>query len=140
MVERTLSFIKPDGVKKALIGEVIRRYESNGLRVVAMKMLRMSVDEAEKFYEIHRDKPFFKSLTHFIASGPVVVMVLEGEDAISKNRELMGATDPKKAKRGTIRGDFATEIERNIVHGSDSPESAQREIRFFFSDMEIFSY
>ncbi len=140
MVERTLSFIKPDGVKKALIGEVIRRYESSGLRVVAMKMLRMSVDEAEKFYEIHRDKPFFKSLTHFIASGPVVVMVLEGEDAISKNRELMGATDPRKAERGTIRGDFATEIERNIVHGSDSPESAQREIRFFFSDMEIFSY
>ncbi len=140
MVERTLSFIKPDGVKKALIGEVIRRYESSGLRVVAMKMLRMSVDEAERFYEVHRDKPFFKSLTHFIASGPVVVMVLEGEDAISKNRELMGATDPRKAERGTIRGDFATEIERNIVHGSDSPESAQREIRFFFSDMEIFSY
>lgn len=140
MVERTLSFIKPDGVKKALIGEIIRRYESSGLKVVGIKMLRLSVEEAERFYEVHREKPFFKSLTNFIASGPIVAMVLEGEDAVLKNRQLMGATDPKKAEKGTIRGDFATEIEKNIVHGSDSPENAQREIRFFFSDMEIFSY
>ncbi len=136
-MERTLSIVKPDGVEKNLIGEVIRRFESNGLRIVALKMLRLTRDMAKGFYIVHKDKPFYESLTDFMSSGPVVVMVLEGEDAIKKVRDIMGATDPKKALPGTIRHDFASDVEHNIVHGSDSPESARFEIGYFFSSIEI---
>jgi len=136
-LERTLSIVKPDGVSKNLIGEVIKRFEQNGLRVVALKMVKLSRPQAEGFYAVHRDKPFFQSLTDFMSSGPCVVMVLEGKDAISKVREIMGATDPKKAETGTIRRDFAQNIERNIVHGSDSKESASFEISYFFNALEI---
>ncbi|GIW48229.1 MAG: nucleoside diphosphate kinase [Deltaproteobacteria bacterium] len=136
-MERTLSIVKPDGVSKNLIGEVIKRFEQNGLRVVALKMVKLSRPQAEGFYAVHRDKPFFQSLTDFMSSGPCVVMVLEGKDAISKVREIMGATDPKKAETGTIRRDFAQNIERNIVHGSDSKESASFEISYFFNALEI---
>ncbi|HET6370223.1 MAG TPA: nucleoside-diphosphate kinase [Nitrospiria bacterium] len=135
--EQTLSIIKPDGVSKNLIGEIVRRFEQAGLRVVAMKMIRLDKKEAEGFYQVHRERPFFDSLTTFIASGPVVAMVLEGEDAIRKNRTLMGATDPKKADKGTLRADFGSSIESNLVHGSDSKESAAFEIPFFFSATEI---
>jgi len=136
-LERTLSIVKPDGVSKNLIGEVIGRFEKEGLRVVALKMIKLSRAGAEGFYAVHKDRPFFLSLTEFMSSGPCVVMVLEGENAISRVREIMGATDPEKAAEGTIRKDFASNIERNIVHGSDSPESASFEIRYFFSSLEI---
>ncbi|MGB7972147.1 MAG: nucleoside-diphosphate kinase [Candidatus Deferrimicrobiaceae bacterium] len=136
-MERTLSIIKPDGVKKGLIGEVTRRFEKEGIRIVAMRMLRLTRREAEGFYAVHRERPFFGSLTEFMSSGPVVVLVLEGKDVISRNRTLMGATDPKKADKGTIRADFAHNVEQNIVHGSDAPETAETEIRYFFSDLEL---
>jgi len=137
MQERTLSIIKPDGVGKNIIGEVIKRFESAGLRIVALKMLWLTEQEAARFYIVHKERPFYKELTTFISEGPIVVMVIEGEGAIGRVREIMGATNPKDAKPGTIRADFATNIERNVVHGSDSPESASYEIPFFFSDIEI---
>ena len=136
-MERTLSIIKPDGVGKGLIGEVIRRFEKEGIRIAAMRMFRLTRREAEGFYAVHRERPFFGSLTEFISSGPVVVMVLEGDDVISRHRALMGATDPKKAEKGTIRADFADSLERNIVHGSDAPETAETEIRYFFGDLDL---
>jgi nucleoside-diphosphate kinase len=136
-MQRTLSIIKPDGVRKGLIGEVTRRFEKEGIRIVAMRMFQLSRKEAEGFYAVHRERPFFDSLTEFMSSGPVVVLVLEGKDVISRNRILMGATDPKKADKGTIRADFAHNVEQNIVHGSDAPETAATEIRYFFSDLEL---
>ncbi len=136
----TLSFIKPDGVKRELIGEIIKRFEGSGLRVVGLKMLYLKKKEAEKFYAVHKDKPFFQDLTRFISSGPIVAMVLEGEDAINKNRQIMGATNPKEAEEGTIRRGYGTSIEQNVVHGSDSKESAIYEIPYFFNNLEIFSY
>ena len=139
-MERTLSIVKPDGVQKHLIGEVIRRFEDAGLKVVALKMIWMDKKEAEGFYAVHRGKVFFESLTIFMSSGPAVVIVLEGEGAISRTRELMGATDPKQAKEGTLRRQFATNIERNVVHGSDGPETAAFEIGYFFNALEIFQY
>ncbi len=139
-MERTLSIVKPDGVKKSLIGEVVRRFERNGLKVVGMKMIHMDKKEAEGFYAVHRGKPFFESLTDFMSSGPCVVMVLEGENAIQKTRELMGATDPAQAKEGTLRRQFATNVERNVVHGSDGPDTAAFEISYFFNALEIFEY
>jgi nucleoside-diphosphate kinase len=139
-MERTLSIVKPDGVQKHLIGEVIKRFEDHGLRVIGLKMISMSKKEAEGFYAVHRGKPFFESLTTFMSSGPSVVMVLEGEEAILKTRELMGATDPKQAKEGTLRRQFATDIEKNMVHGSDAPETAAFEIKYFFNSLEVFEY
>jgi nucleoside-diphosphate kinase len=139
-MERTLSIVKPDGVQKHLIGEVIRRFEERGLKVIALKMISMSKKEAEGFYAVHRGKPFFESLTTFMSSAPCVVMVLEGEGAISKTRELMGATDPKQAKEGTLRNQFAANIEKNVVHGSDAPETAAFEMRYFFNSLEMFEY
>lgn len=139
-MERTLSIVKPDGVSRQLIGEVIRRFEKNGLKVVAMKMIHLKKEEAEGFYAVHREKPFFDSLTDFMSSGPSVVMVLEGENAINKTRELMGATDFREAQEGTIRREFATSIERNVVHGSDSKETAAFEIAYFFNQLEVFEY
>jgi len=139
-MERTLSIVKPDGVQKHLIGEVIRRFEERGLKVIALKMISMSKKEAEGFYAVHRGKPFFESLTTFMSSGPCVVMVLEGEGAISKTRELMGATDPKQAKEGTLRNQFAANIEKNVVHGSDAPETAAFEMKYFFNSLEMFEY
>jgi len=136
-MERTLSIVKPDGVGKNLIGEVIKRFETNGLRVIALKMIYMNKQKAEGFYAVHRGKPFFESLTTFMSSGPAVVMVLEGEGAISKVRGLMGATDPKKADEGTLRRQYASNIEHNIVHGSDAPETAAYEIGYFFNALEI---
>jgi nucleoside-diphosphate kinase len=135
-MERTLSIIKPDGVAKGLIGEVLRRFESNGLKIRAMKMVALNKKQAEGFYAVHREKPFFDSVTDFMSSGPCVVLVLEGEGAIEKNRKLMGATDYKKAEPGTIRADFASSIESNIVHGSDGPETARHEIGYFFNALE----
>jgi nucleoside-diphosphate kinase len=135
--QRTLSIVKPDGVKKGIIGEVIRRFEKEGIRIVAMKMLRLTRKQAEGFYAVHRERPFFPSLTDFMSSGPIVVMVLSGDDVIARNRTIMGATDPAKAHKGTIRADFAGSIEQNIVHGSDAPETSETEIRYFFSDMEV---
>jgi nucleoside-diphosphate kinase len=140
IMERTLSIVKPDGVQKHLIGEVMKRFEQNGLKVVALKMIFMDKKEAQGFYAVHQGKPFFESLTTFMSSGPAVVMVLEGEGAIGKTRELMGATDPKQAKEGTLRRQYATNIERNIVHGSDAPETAAFEIKYFFNALEIFGY
>lgn len=137
-MERTLSIIKPDGVKKNVIGEVIKRFEANGLRVAAIKKIHMTKAQAEGFYAVHRARPFFGSLTEFMSEGPVVTMVLEGNNAIAKNRDLMGATNPKDAAPGTIRKDFATDIERNVVHGSDGPETAAFEISYFFNALEIF--
>ncbi len=137
-MERTLSIVKPDGVAKNVIGEVIKRYEENGLRVIGLNMISMDKREAEGFYAVHRGKPFFESLTTFMSSGPAVVMVLEGPGAISRTRDLMGATNPKEAKEGTLRRQFATNIERNIVHGSDAPETAAFEISYFFNALEIF--
>ncbi len=137
-MERTLSIIKPDGVAKNVMGEVIRRFESAGLKIKAMKMINLSKDEAKGFYIVHKERPFYDSLTDFMSSGPIVVMVLEGEGAIQKNREIMGATNPKEAAMGTIRRDFATDVEKNTVHGSDSPESASTEISYFFNALEIF--
>ena len=137
-MERTLSIVKPDGTNKNVIGEVIARYEKNGLKVAALRMIKMSKEQAEGFYYVHRERPFFGSLTEFMSSGTAVVMVLEGENAISKVREIMGATNPEEAAEGTIRKDFATNIEQNTVHGSDSPESAEFEINYFFNSLQIF--
>lgn len=137
-MERTLSIVKPDGVKKNLIGEVIKRFEQKGLRIAALKMLRMSVDDAKGFYIVHKERPFYDSLTGFMSEGPIVVVIVEGENAISKVREIMGATNPKDAAAGTIRADFASDIEHNIIHGSDSKESASYEIPYFFSSLEMF--
>ena len=139
-MERTLSILKPDGVQKHLIGEVIKRFEGSGLKVVGLKMISMDKREAEGFYAVHRGKPFFESLTHFMSSGPSVVIVLEGEGAIAKIRELMGATDPKQAKDGSLRKQYATNIEKNVVHGSDAPETAAFEIKYFFNSLEMFEY
>jgi nucleoside-diphosphate kinase len=136
-MERTLSIVKPDGVKKNVIGEVIKRFEIKGLRIAGLKMIRMSTDDAKGFYVVHKERPFYGSLTSFMSEGPVVVMVVEGDGAISKVREIMGATNPKDAAPGTIRADFASDIEHNIVHGSDSKESAAYEIPYFFSSLEI---
>jgi nucleoside-diphosphate kinase len=136
-MEKTLSIVKPDGVTKGVVGEVLKRFEANGLKIVAMKMIYMTKKEAEGFYAVHREKPFFSSLTDFMSSGPCVVLILEGEGAIEKNRKLMGATDFKKADPGTIRADFASSIEQNIVHGSDAPETAQYEMGYFFNALEI---
>jgi nucleoside-diphosphate kinase len=136
-IERTLSIVKPDGVGRNLIGEVIRRFEQVGLRVVAARMMHLSQAEAEGFYAVHRERPFFKDLVRFMTSGPAMVQVLEGENAIAKNREVMGATDPKKAAKGTIRADLATSIDENIVHGSDAPDTAAREIGYFFREIEL---
>jgi nucleoside-diphosphate kinase len=136
-MERTLSIIKPDGVSRSLIGEVVRRFEKNNINIIAMKMIHMTKLQAQGFYAVHKERPFFASLTDFMSSGPVVVMVLEGGNVISKNRELMGATNYKEAAPGTIRADFATDIEKNVVHGSDSPQSAAFEIGYFFNSFEI---
>jgi nucleoside-diphosphate kinase len=138
-MERTLSIIKPDGVKKGLIGEVVKRFEKAGLKVVAMKMIHMTKKAAEGFYAVHRGKPFYSSLTDFMSSGPCVVLILEGEKAISRNRELMGATNPKDAAPGTIRREYAANVEQNLVHGSDAPETAAFEMGYFFNALEIFS-
>ncbi|MBW2440015.1 MAG: nucleoside-diphosphate kinase [Deltaproteobacteria bacterium] len=137
MMERTLSIIKPDGVKRGLIGEVVRMLEQNNLEIVAMKMLHMTKQQAEGFYAVHRERPFFQSLTDFMSSGPAIVMVLQGENVIARYRELMGATNYKEAAEGTIRKAFATDIEQNVVHGSDAPETAAFEISYFFSQLEI---
>lgn len=131
-LERTLSIIKPDGVEKNLIGEIYRRFENAGLRIVAAKMKHLTSDEAEGFYAVHKERPFYNDLVHYMRSGPVMVQVLEGESAIDKNREIMGATNPADADSGTIRKDFAASIEENVVHGSDGPETAAEEIAFFF--------
>lgn len=136
-LERTLSIIKPDGVEKNLIGEVIRRFEQGGLSVVAARMLRLSKQQAEGFYAVHKERPFFADLVKYMTSGPVVVQVLEGKDAIRKNRDIMGATNPKNAAPGTIRADFAKSIEENVVHGSDGPDTAKVEIAYFFKEGEI---
>jgi nucleoside-diphosphate kinase len=136
-MERTLSIIKPDGVAKGVVGEIIRRFESAGLKIAAMKMIYLSKKEAEGFYAVHRGKPFYNSLTDFMSSGPCVVMILEGPQAIAKNRELMGATNPQNAAPGTIRKDFAANVEQNTVHGSDAPETAAYEIGYFFNALEI---
>ncbi len=138
-VERTLSIVKPDGVGRNLIGEVYRRFEQAGLRIVAARMMHLAQSEAEAFYGVHRERAFFKDLVRFMTSGPVIVQVLEGEGAIAKNRDVMGATDPKKAAKGTIRADLATSIDENIVHGSDAQDTAAREIAFFFREIEICS-
>jgi nucleoside-diphosphate kinase len=137
--QRTLSIIKPDGVKKNVIGKIISIFEENGLTVVAQKMMQMTRAEAEGFYAVHKERPFFGELVEFMTSGPVVVMVLEGENAIQKNRDLMGATDPAEAKEGTIRKLFATSKGENTVHGSDAPETAATEIKWFFAESELFS-
>jgi len=136
-MERTLSIIKPDGVARGVIGEVVRRLEANRLDIMAMKMIHMTKAQAEGFYAVHRQRPFFDSLTDFMSSGPAVVMVLEGDNAIARYRELMGATNYKEAAEGTIRRDFATDIEKNVVHGSDAPETAAFEIGYFFNAFEI---
>jgi nucleoside-diphosphate kinase len=137
-VERTLSIIKPDAVAKNVIGKIYSRFETNGLTIVAAKMKHLSRQEAEGFYAVHRERPFFKDLVEFMISGPVMIQVLQGENAIAKNRELMGATDPKKAAPGTIRADFAQSIDANAVHGSDAPETAAVEIAYFFPTMEVY--
>jgi nucleoside-diphosphate kinase len=136
-VQRTLSIIKPDGVKNNVIGQVLARFEKSGLKVVAAKMLHLKKEQAEGFYAIHKERPFFKDLVSFMVSGPVLVTVLEGEEAVTKNRDIMGATDPKKAEAGTIRADFAKSIDENTVHGSDSEENAKTEVSFFFSPEEV---
>jgi nucleoside-diphosphate kinase len=136
-LERTLSIVKPDGVSGNLIGEVYRRFERAGLSVIAARMQHLSQAQAEGFYAVHRERPFFRDLVRYMTSGPVVVQVLQGEDAIARNREIMGATDPKKAAAGTIRADLAKSIEQNVVHGSDAPDTAAREIAYFFSAIEL---
>ena len=138
-LERTLSIVKPDGVQKNVIGNVYRRFEDAGLRIVAARMMQLTLAQAEGFYAVHRERPFFKDLTRYMSSGPVVVQVLEGENAVAKNRELMGATDPKKADKGTIRADFAASIDANAVHGSDAPDTAKVEIAYFFPTLAIYS-
>jgi nucleoside-diphosphate kinase len=138
-VQRTLSIIKPDAVAKNVIGKIYSRFETNGLKVVAARMAHLSRQEAEGFYAVHKARPFFKDLVEFMISGPVMIQVLEGEEAIQKNRDLMGATDPKKAEKGTIRADFAESIDANAVHGSDAPETAAVEIAYFFPASQVFS-
>ncbi len=137
-IERTLSIVKPDAVARNLIGEILSRFEKAGLAIAGIKMLHLRREQAEGFYSVHKDKPFFAELVKYMISGPVVVQVLEGENAIARNREIMGATDPKQAAPGTIRADFGTSIEANAVHGSDSPETAAWEIAYFFNENEIF--
>ncbi len=139
-IERTLSIIKPDAVAKNAIGAIISRFEAKGLRIAAAKMTRLSEAQAEQFYGVHKERPFFKALVNFISSGPVLIMVLEGEGAIALNREIMGATNPKDAAPGTIRADFADSIDHNAVHGSDSPETAKQETAFFFQANDVFAY
>ncbi len=136
-MEKTLSIIKPDGVAKNVIGEVIKRFESNDIKIAAMKMIQLTKTQAKGFYAVHKERPFFDSLTDFMTSGPIVVMVLEGGNVIAKNRKIMGATNFKEAEEGTIRKDYATDIEKNVVHGSDAPETAAYEINYFFSDLEL---
>jgi nucleoside-diphosphate kinase len=136
-IERTFSIIKPDAVAKNVIGEIYSRFEKNGLRIVAAKMVHLTQAQAEGFYAVHKERPFFKDLVSFMISGPVMMQVLEGENAIAKNREIMGATNPKDAAPGTIRADFANSIDENAVHGSDGPDTAKEEIAFFFSDNEL---
>lgn len=138
-VERTLSIIKPDAVAKNVIGEIYSRFESNGLKIIASRMKHLSQAEAEGFYVVHRERPFFKDLVEFMTSGPVMIQALEGEDAIKKNRDLMGATDPQKAEKGTIRADFADSIDANAVHGSDALETATTEIAYFFATLDVHS-
>ncbi|MDX8431191.1 MAG: nucleoside-diphosphate kinase [Candidatus Algichlamydia australiensis] len=138
--QQTLSIIKPDAVNKNVIGQIIARFEKKGLRIAAIKMLHLSEEQAQNFYAVHKERPFFGELVEFMTSGPVVISVLEGENAIALNREIMGETDPKKAAPGTIRADFAESIDANAVHGSDSPETAAQEIPFFFSEKELFSF
>ena len=137
-VERTFSIIKPDAVAKNAIGQILARFEAAGLKIIAARMMHLSRAQAEGFYAVHRERPFFKDLVEFMISGPVLVQVLQGENAIARNRELMGATDPKKAAKGTIRADFAASIDANAVHGSDAPETARTEIAFFFPGCEVF--
>jgi len=139
-IERTLSILKPDALEKGVIGQIIARFESKGLKPVAMKMMHLTEQEAAGFYAVHKERPFFKDLVSFMTSGPVVVMVLEGENAVAANREIMGATDPKKAEKGTIRADFAESIDANTVHGSDSLENARTEISYFFPAIDIVAY
>jgi nucleoside-diphosphate kinase len=139
-VERTLSIIKPDAVAKNVIGRINSRFEQSGLKIVAARMMWLSRQQAEGFYAVHKERPFFKDLVEFMTSGPVLIQVLEGENAINKNRELMGATDPRKAEKGTIRADFAQSIDANAVHGSDSPQTAANEISYFFATDEIFPH
>lgn len=136
-IERTLSIIKPDGVQKNLIGEVYRRFEQAGLKVIAARMLHLSTAQAEAFYAVHRERPFYRDLVNYMTTGPVIAQVLEGENAIETHRRIMGATDPKKADPGTIRKDFAASIEENVVHGSDAAETARQEISFFFAQADI---
>jgi nucleoside-diphosphate kinase len=136
-VERTLSIVKPDGVAKNLIGEVYRRFEAAGLQIIAAKMLKLRADQAEGFYAVHKARPFYGDLVRYMTSGPVMVQVLEGENAVTVNRDLMGATNPKQAAPGTVRADFAASIEENVVHGSDGPATAAAEIAFFFSEAEL---
>lgn len=138
-VERTLSIIKPDAVAKNVIGQIIARFEAAGLKVIAARMMHLSREDAGRFYAVHKERPFFKDLVDFMVSGPVLVQALEGESAIQTNRDLMGATDPKKAEKGTIRADFADSIDANAVHGSDAPETAANEIAFFFPEMNVHS-
>src|SRR3954469_17552873 len=138
-VERTLSIIKPDAVKKNAVGQIVGRFEAAAMRVIAARMMHLSQQQAEGFYAVHRDRPFFRDLVQFMVSGPIMVQVLEGENAIAKNRELMGATDPRKAEKGTIRADFADSIDANAVHGSDSAENARTEVAYFFPACEVFS-
>lgn len=138
-LERTLSIVKPDGVARNLIGDVYHRFETAGLRIVAARMLHLTTAQAEGFYAVHRERPFFKDLVSYMCSGPVIAQVLEGENAVLKHREVMGATDPKKAAPGTIRADLATSIEENVVHGSDSVENAAREIAYFFAETDLCS-
>lgn len=139
-IERTLSIIKPDAVSKQLIGKIISRFEQAGLRVAALKMVHLTKAQAESFYAVHKERPFFNALVAFMCSGPVVVQVLEGENAIARNREIMGATNPSQAAPGTIRADFAVSIDHNAVHGSDAPETASQEIAFFFNANDVFSH
>ena len=136
-LERTLSIVKPDGISGNHIGEVLRRFEKAGLSIIAARMLQLSQREAEGFYEVHRERPFFRDLVRYMSSGPVLVTVLEGEGAIARNRDIMGATDPRQAAAGTIRADLASSIEQNVVHGSDAPQTAAREIAYFFSTTEL---
>jgi len=136
-VERTLSIVKPDGVQKNVIGEVYRRFEQAGLRIVAARMMHLTRAQVEGFYAVHRERPFFRDLVSYMTSGPVIVQVLEGENAVTKHREIMGATDPKKAAPGTIRADLADSIEQNVVHGSDSLETAAREVAYFFAETDL---
>ena len=138
-IERTLSIIKPDAVAKNVIGKIYSRFETNGLKIVASKMAWLSAEEAGKFYAVHKERPFYKDLVSFMTSGPVMIQVLEGDNAIAKNRDLMGATDPKKAEAGTIRADFAESIDANAVHGSDGPDTAKVEVGFFFPEMNVYS-